>query len=288
MTTFPTPQPDQGATSPPDLDPSATASGNDGSGELRAEAGDFADDATLVALAAVIDPDAMAISGNLPIAEAMGWMARQDRALLDAHAVHEAGYRLVSEDDATVAGMVHEFHVAFNLPINDTTRTHNKLRADLIREEAGEAGEALESGDLEHIAKELADLVIVAHGAALTLGINLDRAVALVHESNMSKLVDGRPDMRDDGKVLKGPNYRPPDMSAAVRALREANSQPTPNSSQAGSSRHHDCCPHCTARTGSCVRCGVRDAADGEQLCGQCDTEVEAEATGRALREAGQ
>lgn len=41
---------------------------------------------------------------------------------------------------------------------------------------------------------------------------------------------------------------------------------------------HHECCPHCTARTGSCVRCGVRDAEDGEQLCGQCDLEVEAEA----------
>jgi hypothetical protein len=46
----------------------------------------------------------------------------------------------------------------------------------------------------------------------------------------------------------------------------------------------HDCCPHCTARTGSCVRCGVRDAADGEQLCGQCDGEVEAEVA-RELRE---
>jgi hypothetical protein len=43
----------------------------------------------------------------------------------------------------------------------------------------------------------------------------------------------------------------------------------------------HACCPHCTARTGSCVRCGVRDAAEGEELCGECDTAVEAEVTGR-------
>jgi predicted HAD superfamily Cof-like phosphohydrolase len=104
------------------------------------------------------------------------------------------------------------------LPIGDTTRTLNKLRADLIREEGREAGEALESGDLEHTAKELADLVYVAYGAAVTLGIDLDRAVAEVHRSNMSKLVDGRPVMRADGKVLKGPNYQPPDMSACVPA----------------------------------------------------------------------
>ena len=41
--------------------------------------------------------------------------------------------------------------------------------------------------------------------------------MALVHESNMSKLdEDGKPIRREDGKVLKGPNYQPPDMSQAV------------------------------------------------------------------------
>lgn len=67
---------------------------------------------------------------------------------------------------------------------------------------------------------------------------------------------------------------------AAVRAI----SQSAPSSSQAGSSVRHVCCPHCTARTGSCVRCGVRDAEDDGQLCGQCDREVEAEVAGRAIR----
>jgi NTP pyrophosphatase (non-canonical NTP hydrolase) len=126
-----------------------------------------------------------------------------------------AGFRRVPED---AASQVREFHVAFNLPIGDTTRTLNKLRADLIREEGNEAGDALESGDLEHIAKELADLVYVTYGAALTLGIDLDAAVTAVHRSNMSKLVDGKPVMRPDGKVLKGPNYQPPDMAACVLA----------------------------------------------------------------------
>jgi predicted HAD superfamily Cof-like phosphohydrolase len=113
-----------------------------------------------------------------------------------------------------VAKLVREFHQAFHLPIGDTTQTHNQLRADLIREEADEAADAIESGDLPAIAKELADLVIVAYGAALTLGIDLDAAVYVVHRSNMTKLDDnGQPIMRADGKVLKGPNYQPPDFT---------------------------------------------------------------------------
>lgn len=121
-----------------------------------------------------------------------------------------------------IAGAVWEFHDSFGLPIDDRTRTLNKLRADLIREEAKEAADAIESEDLEHMAKELADLVYVAFGAALTMGIDLDKAIVKVHQSNMSKLVDGKPVMREDGKVLKGPNYLPPDMSRCVPNWAEA------------------------------------------------------------------
>jgi predicted HAD superfamily Cof-like phosphohydrolase len=115
------------------------------------------------------------------------------------------------------AEMVREFHEAFGLSLGEVTRRYHKLRADLIREEAKEAADALEFEGLPQIAKELADLVVVAYGTALTVGIDLDRAVALVHASNMSKLGDdGKPVMRDDGKVLKGPNYQPPDMVPAL------------------------------------------------------------------------
>ena len=59
--------------------------------------------------------------------------------------------------------------------------------------------------------KELADLVYVCYQYAENMGWNLDEAMDRVHQSNMSKLdKDGRPIYRDDGKVLKGPNYEPP------------------------------------------------------------------------------
>ena len=66
----------------------------------------------------------------------------------------------------------------------------------------------------EHALKELADLVYVCYQYAENMGWFLDEALNRVHESNMSKLdKDGKPIYRDDGKVLKGPNYKPPDLS---------------------------------------------------------------------------
>ena len=62
--------------------------------------------------------------------------------------------------------------------------------------------------------KELADLVYVCYQYAENMGWFLDEALNRVHLSNMSKLdEDGKPILRDDGKVLKGPNYKPPDLS---------------------------------------------------------------------------
>jgi len=63
----------------------------------------------------------------------------------------------------------------------------------------------------EALLKELADLVYVVYGTAVSLGLNLDEALERVHESNMSKLgEDGKPIYREDGKVLKGSNYKEP------------------------------------------------------------------------------
>ena len=65
--------------------------------------------------------------------------------------------------------------------------------------------------------KELADLVYVCYQYAENMRWDLDGALDLVHKSNMSKLdEDGKPIYREDGKVLKGPNYKPPDLSDLV------------------------------------------------------------------------
>lgn len=95
----------------------------------------------------------------------------------------------------------------------DTLRT----QARLIEEESTEFQEAhLEAiyniqnpRAREAALKELADLVYVCFQYAAAAGWELDVALDRVHQSNLSKLVDGKPIKREDGKVLKGPNYKP-------------------------------------------------------------------------------
>lgn len=120
-----------------------------------------------------------------------------------------------------VAAMVEQFHRRFGCAI-DGSITDAALvyqRRDLLDEEADELhDELIPGGDLTRVAKELADLVYVAYGAALALGIHLDQALAIVHRSNMSKLWDdGKPRYRADGKVLKPPTYVAPDLGTVVR-----------------------------------------------------------------------
>lgn len=115
---------------------------------------------------------------------------------------------------STVALFLEQFHLAF-VPKGMDVRP---VRATLLREEHDELQEALESGDRANIAKELADLVYVAYGTALVYDIDLDAALREVHNSNMNKLgEDGKPILREDGKVLKGPNYNPPNMRKALK-----------------------------------------------------------------------
>ena len=69
----------------------------------------------------------------------------------------------------------------------------------------------------ENCLKELADLVYVCYQYAENMGWDLDEAMHRVHESNMSKLdEEGNPIYREDGKVLKGPNYKPPNLEDLV------------------------------------------------------------------------
>ena len=94
------------------------------------------------------------------------------------------------------------------------------LRARLSLEECHELVDAIADGNLAAIAHELADQVVVAYGTAATYGLDLDRALDEVMRANRSKFVAGRPILREDGKVLKGPDYRPPDMERVVELCR--------------------------------------------------------------------
>lgn len=91
------------------------------------------------------------------------------------------------------------------------------LRIDLIAEELEELQTAIDNRDLVEIADALTDILYVTYGAGHAFGIDLDDCLAEVHSSNMSKLgEDGRPIYREDGKVMKGPGYRAPDLESVI------------------------------------------------------------------------
>ena len=115
-----------------------------------------------------------------------------------------------------------EFRKSFQVK-NNTSPVSRTMQRSLIVEEFKEfldAENQLLLGLTVNAAdclKELADLVYVAYQYAENMGWDLDEALNRVHQSNMSKLgEDGNPIYREDGKVLKGPNYQPPNLSDLV------------------------------------------------------------------------
>ena len=117
--------------------------------------------------------------------------------------------------------MVREFTKAMGQPLDQPCGFDlgydaklESMRFKLITEELSEFTDAT---DKENLLKELADLLYVVYGYAATYGLPIDEAFKRVHESNMSKLGDdGKPLYREDGKVLKGPNYKPADLDDLV------------------------------------------------------------------------
>ena len=114
------------------------------------------------------------------------------------------------------------FREAYQLTQSTSVQDRSRQR-NLITEEFKEFLEAegqlyLTSSHVrQNCLKELADLVYVCYQYAVNMGWDLDKAMERVHESNMSKLDEyGKPIYREDGKVLKGPNYNPPNLEDLV------------------------------------------------------------------------
>lgn len=91
------------------------------------------------------------------------------------------------------------------------------LRLKLILEEYEELEDAVTEAHLVGIADALTDILYVTYGAGHAYGIDLDKCFDEVQSSNMSKLgEDGKPIYREDGKIMKGPNYFEPDLKKVL------------------------------------------------------------------------
>jgi len=91
------------------------------------------------------------------------------------------------------------------------------LRIKLIEEELQELKDAIKNKDIVEVADALTDILVVTYGGAAAWGLEIDKCFSEVHRSNMSKLsTDGKPIYNDYGKVMKGPNYSPPDLKKFI------------------------------------------------------------------------
>ena len=119
---------------------------------------------------------------------------------------------------------VKEFHKAFKLdylekPKADLGANKNNLRFNLMKEENEEYLEAANNNDMIEVADALGDMLYILCGTIIEHGMQhkIDEVFSEIQNSNMSKLGDdGNPIYRDDGKVLKGPNYFKPNIKGIL------------------------------------------------------------------------
>lgn len=113
------------------------------------------------------------------------------------------------------------FHQSFGLGVSEVTKADlgesvNMLRFNLMKEENEEYLEAVQNNDIVEIADALGDMLYILCGTIIEHGLQhkIEEVFDEIQRSNMSKLgEDGKPIYREDGKVMKGPNYFKPDFT---------------------------------------------------------------------------
>ena len=119
---------------------------------------------------------------------------------------------------------VKAFHTAFKLGYRETPKAHlgaekNMLRYKLMREENEEYLDAANDNDLIEVADALGDMLYILCGTIIEHGLQhkIEEVFNEIQRSNMSRLGENKePIYRDDGKVLKGPNYFKPDIKSIL------------------------------------------------------------------------
>jgi predicted HAD superfamily Cof-like phosphohydrolase len=120
---------------------------------------------------------------------------------------------------------VKQFHTSFGLGVSETPKgtlgdSVNLLRYNLMKEENEEYFEAVQNNDLVEIADALGDMLYILCGTIIEHGLQykIEEVFDEIQRSNMSKLGEnGKPIYREDGKVMKGPNYFKPNFEEILK-----------------------------------------------------------------------
>ena len=109
-----------------------------------------------------------------------------------------------------------------HVPTTQVDPSEMELRHRLMAEENDEYLAAAQAGDMVEVADALGDMLYILCGTMVTHGMQdvMAEVFRTIQESNMSKLgADGQPIYREDGKVMKGPNYFRPDIAGVLRGV---------------------------------------------------------------------
>ena len=121
----------------------------------------------------------------------------------------------------TMFEMVRDFHTAFGQRVGEKPELpygdERELRMRLMKEEMKEYKQAEHNNDLTNLAVELADIIYIACGTAVSYGIPLDDVFNAIHAANMNKLVDGKVIRREDGKIKKPEGWQPADIEGILK-----------------------------------------------------------------------
>ena len=118
----------------------------------------------------------------------------------------------------SVVKSVREFNKAFGILLNDSPSLLSEqefvLRYKLMMEELSEYRLACVNGDIVEVCDAIVDLLYVLTGMIVAHGLEdvVQDMFDEVHRSNMSKLENGKPVYRHDGKVMKGSEYFKPNL----------------------------------------------------------------------------
>lgn len=130
------------------------------------------------------------------------------------------GLRIRLDSIPTTGADIRRMCEAFGQDVHDELHKPDgdvrALRIALLVEEVKEYLAAEQADNIVEIADGLADVVVIAYGTACAYGIDLDAVLAEVYRSNMTKVVDGEVQYREDGKVLKPDSWEPPAVADVI------------------------------------------------------------------------
>lgn len=138
----------------------------------------------------------------------------------------------MTDEQAMVEAFHNKFEILAQTVPADVNEETKQLRIRLIQEEFDELKEAMATGNLATVAKEMADLLYVTYGTAVSYGIDMEPVFREVHRSNLSKIGGYK---RVDGKWVKPPTYSPADIESLLEVQRKQLSAERPSAHEAAS-----------------------------------------------------